>query len=734
MKSKWFKHILFCMVMISILLTYTKNLMAFSGKVHERINEEAILQNKESISNYIMGYTGLKGFKDKVRGKEILQLIKDSNNAEDWVPGDPIHSHFYNPLTNAAFTSGIGSWTPSAYARANDSSNQYSWSKARLYFYLGLTSSSDMDRMNYFYNAFEALGHVVHLLQDMAVPAHTRLDLHGPFEPFESYTSKQRNNLLYNQAPYEGSSLVSKISDAPLQLWDGGFYDETNLPVGSNTVGLAEYSAANFVSDGTIFKGQPHPMLVGITGLIGDTNCADILMGAAQPYVIMVPSGIGYDRRIYISKTSDDRVDMLAAFSFLKNATVIRGKSKGLSWNAICNRLVFLLDDAVHEDYAVTLVPHAVGYSAALMDHFFKSQIEISLPDSGVYASVPNNGNIYPYDNMNFTQITLKPKNILISGEDMSGGDVTLTVTYRLANTDPFVTGTVDVSNEVHHAIATKSGITIPKGTPVGLTFDLTNTPIPILATDVYLQIAYRGNIGTNSDEVAFGYKDISEPTPVDHFNNMDKTCLNSNWYDAGSAQAIAIVDKNGNHIADSPNEWDVYTHNVTDVYLRYSPINNPLPASSTENLSSIAWINAGGFNRALYILTDYEFNYSDLFSQLKTTTDDKFRHPSGPTIFTGTAIKRQTEFVSSNSCDKEINKCYLQRNPGFYEFRGSNMWWGAGTILINNGYPTNDCPFSQLNPIPNPSKPAMVQSQPQKGVVVSTPAYGEPRFVPLSR
>ncbi|MBF0592612.1 MAG: hypothetical protein HQL02_11050 [Nitrospirae bacterium] len=728
MKSKWFKHILFCMVMVSILLTYNNNLMAFSGKVHKRITEKAILQNKAEISNYITGYTGLKGFKVKVRSVEILKLIKDSNDAEDALfttPNNLLYSHFYNPLTNSTFPN-IS--IPSAYARANESSNQYSWSKARLYFYQGLTSSGNMDRTNYFYKAFEALGHVVHLIQDVAVPAHTRLDLHGPLELFEWYTSVHIDDLVYDQVPYRGLSLDSKISDAPLKLWDGDFYTPTYLPVGSNTVGLAEYSAANFFSEGTIFKGQPRPRL------IGDTDCASKVMNPTSASIVYLPGGRGgIDYRIYVSKTFGDQVNNLAAFSILKNAIKLKGLAKGLSGDAICNQLVFLLDDAIHEDYAATLVPRAVGYSAALMDHFFRNQIEISLPDSGVYASVPNNGSLYPYPNMNFTQITLKAKNILLSGEDMSGGDVTLIVTYRIAQKDPFVTGPVDVSNEISHAIVTKSGVTIPKdpAPPVELTFDLTSNPIPILATDVYLQLAYKGVIGAKTDEVAFGYKDISEPTPADFFNNMDKICLNSNWYDAGSQAALAAVDSNGNRIA---NFWDVYAHNAQNFYLRYSTLDNPINASSTEKIASVPLINAGEHKRVLYFLSDYEFNYSLRYSAASTATGDTFRHPSNVFLFQGTGIKRQTEFMSGYNCDQDIRNCYVQMYPAFYRFRNVDMWGGSGAILTNNGYPTDDCPISQLSPVLNPSTPATEQSQPQDGVTVGVPVYVEPRFITLQR
>ncbi|KJU87479.1 conserved hypothetical protein, secreted [Candidatus Magnetobacterium bavaricum] len=706
MKSKWFKHILFCMVIISILLTYAKNVMPFSGSVHKRITEEAILQNKAEISNYITGYTGLNAFRVEFHRVKILAKIKDSNSDEDLMFSlpllvtimDSLYGHFYNPLTNAAFTSWPGNLFPSAYARANDSSNQYSWPNARLYFYQGLTSSSDMDRMSYFYKAFEALGHVVHLLQDVAVPAHTRLDLHGvPSDLFEGYTSAIEDDLVYEQVPYKGSILNSMIPNAPLQLWDGDFYTATSLPAGSNKVGLAEYSAANFVSADTIFKEQPRP------SLIDDTDCVNKVLNTSSASFVYIPINIpgpigASDRRMYVSKISGDPVNKLAAFSILTNATKLKGIAQGLSGNEICKKLVFLLDDAIHDDYAATLVPRAVGYSKTLMDHFFNSQIEISLPDNGVYASVPNNGSTYPYPNMNFTQITLKAKNILLSGEDMSGGDVTLVVTYRIAKADPFVTGPVDVTYWLQYAIATKSNIAIPKNNPVQLTFDLTNTPIPILATDVYLQLAYKGKIGLNSDEVAFGYKDISEPTPADFFNNMDKICLNNNWYDAGSPAALAaLVLNTSNRIASF---WDVYAHNARNFYLRLSTLNNPIKASSTENIASIpSLFIAGEHIRLLYFLSDYDFNYSLRYSAASTAAEDTVWHSSTVYLFQGAGIKRQTDFVQNYSCNVDLYNCYVQRYPAFYKFRNVDMWSGSGAILANEGYPANyNCPLSQLN------------------------------------
>ncbi|KJU83950.1 secreted protein [Candidatus Magnetobacterium bavaricum] len=254
MKSKWF---MMCVITLSILLTYTGNLMAFKTEVHPLIADKAILQNASKIEGYITGYTGLFQRKDEINNMTFSKWIKKGCEKEDTEPKyliDILCSHFYNPLTNEAFTTGVCSGTDSAYRWVNnDQENKWSWANARKYFYNGLTLSTEKDRNKAFADAFRALGQAVHLLQDMAVPAHTRLSLHIA-DLFEVYTYEHINDLEYTQVPYRGSSLNLSILLAPRQLWDGDFYTATALPVGSNTVGLAEYSAANFFSRRTIFK------------------------------------------------------------------------------------------------------------------------------------------------------------------------------------------------------------------------------------------------------------------------------------------------------------------------------------------------------------------------------------------------------------------------------------------------------------------------------------------------
>jgi hypothetical protein len=72
------------------------------------------------------------------------------------------------------------------------------------------------------------------------------------------------------------------------------------------------------------------------------------------------------------------------------------------------------------------------------------------------------------------------------------------------------------------------------------LEFDFSNDPIPVNATDLTLQVAYRGQIGFETDGIAVGSMDVSEPNYFTQWNNTD-------WYfDYG-------VWKNPDQVTDAP-------------------------------------------------------------------------------------------------------------------------------------------------------------------------------------
>jgi hypothetical protein len=364
------------------------------------------------------------------------------------------------------------------------------------------------------------------------------------------------------------------------------------------------------------------------------------------------------------------QTERLAAYSYFWDNSGLIPETKWL----------YHLDDFVYEDYADNLIPRAVGYSAALLDYFFRGKMEISLPTAGIYATTNDAG-------VGFTQITLFAKNTTSNGDEMTGGTIELVVKYKLAQSDPFQSTQVGKSEFRYIVVPEANNITsIPRDSRVELTFDLSQTPLPVNATDVYLQLVYHGKLGSEDGAVAVGFKDISEPTPIDVFNNMDKICINNGtstgWYDAGSQSAIQLVDKNGDHIAYGTDEWDVYPHDLTLYVKFYNSSIEPEYASPSSYDYLIENLPAGAPMRALYVLGDEKVDYS--FYTVRTAVDanDYWGHVDFLSLYYGDTVKNQEGDF-----------------PVLYNFRNFKMWSGAGFIYINPSYPDDNaqCPLNGL-------------------------------------
>ncbi|MBI4697890.1 MAG: hypothetical protein HY758_02995 [Nitrospirae bacterium] len=468
------------------------------------------------------------------------------------------------------------------------------------------------------------------------------------------------------------------------QFYDTNSYDGYNASAGINQ-GLAEYTNANFFSNDTLFAAEqysfgnkhyfPYPKK-------SSTNLQEYLNQNLLPEVIVGEDNIP-DTSFWIKKERDgEEIEHFVRPGYF---------TKYINPFISLYYRTFFRDDKCHEDYAQKLIPRAVGYSAGLLNYFFRGNIEITLPDTGVYGKTDNPAN-------GFTEVKLLAKNITTNNEEMPNGSIELVIKYKLALSDPFQSGMVDTAEEYTYIVVSeKDGKnTIPRDNAVELTFDLTQNPIPLWATDVYLQIVFKGKLGMEEGAVAVGLKDISEPTPIDVYNNNDKICINGMWYEAGSDSAIAQVDANDDGRAWTVyengqwyEEWDVYQHDIKNMYIRFSPVTDPKNASPTDYSYHTSNIPAGSLKRALFILTDYGFKYSFYITRTIPDPDDWWGHLPSQSIYPGTAIGRQTNYIDGS---------YVDTYPVFYNFRGSDMWWGGGLIYINWPYPADSqCILSLL-------------------------------------
>lgn len=391
------------------MILFQENLDAYSTDVHEEITIRVIGQNIQTFDNYFRDL----GFADGVRGlvnkKQIRQWIEQGSWNEDYVIPikDLPASHYHNPYTNRGLTEGGIEIGKSAYDRANDLTNYWGWKKARWNFYTGLTSTEKVWRDLSLAHSFKALGHVMHLVQDMSVPAHTRDDMHF-IEPYESYTDNKIKGLNYNQVPfpYWNASISPKSPNAPKQFWDLDSYTGA-VAYDGGYIGLSEYTHANFLSKDTIFKYFPHP-----DPAPPNTNYYDF---GLLPYTVITTPGNINHNTFYITGYGKQHLAALKYFA-------------GELWNLPIPlprvyQLTLHLDKECYKEYAQYLVPRTVGYSAGLLDYFFRGKLQVT--------AVP----IFYKNAIQYLRV--KIKNMTPTKEVMTDGQFTLTYNYRPTGGSP---------------------------------------------------------------------------------------------------------------------------------------------------------------------------------------------------------------------------------------------------------------------------------------------------------
>jgi len=319
-----------------------------------------------------------------IKGKRIRQWIGFGGGHED-VPCSGFgvvvcrsKHHFHNPLKpwdQAGFSWPLFPDGESSVRWAQEPNQlvggKWSWFDGRRYFYEALTTPSPSEREQAWAKTFQALGQVIHLVQDASVPAHSRNDFHPTFN-YELWVERvrQREGAKFDaivMSPHFPDLSILTLPPNPLasipiaKFWDTDLYDGSNPEVtGSAAIGLSEYSNANFLSEDTQYKGFPFPAKTSVE------QRPDLIPDPRDPTRLVI--------RLYDWKVADgDTGYRLATVGAVRKyvTTHFPEESRRLDRPG--------LDARVYEDYMRRLLPRAVGYSAALLDYFFRGRIEARL-------------------------------------------------------------------------------------------------------------------------------------------------------------------------------------------------------------------------------------------------------------------------------------------------------------------------------------------------------------------
>lgn len=266
---------------------------------------------------------------------------------------------------------------------------EFSLEDARTLLYEALTSNPASVRAQKLGRSFETVGHVIHHLQDMAQPQHVRNDPHLFEALYEKYVKDHPATLnLSGYAP---------VTFDWTQESARAFWAEGQSGIGA---GIAEFTSRNFVSTDTNLVAspvgtvptdaeiQPNP-LYPFPGPGAHVHVEEwsTLMGSLPPPAnnFFVPSAL--DGKLVFVETPV--VDYLRPQALTNPRTTTWGlydadlAARGLTARFTQNRFNF------HEAQYL-LLPRAVGYSAGLIDYFFRGIAQSNGPAIRLTAGAAN--------------------------------------------------------------------------------------------------------------------------------------------------------------------------------------------------------------------------------------------------------------------------------------------------------------------------------------------------------
>ncbi|MCK9418016.1 MAG: hypothetical protein M0R70_01400 [Nitrospirae bacterium] len=383
-----------------LIIYYANSAIGFDNeRTHRDLTAKAVdnfATNSNSYLKVILGFTD--GVSSVLNGNTILWWLTEGSFLED-TPNCRASNHFHNPLkpwnesamsdeplwldiwcygwkpwySNIVWATGYQAPGSPVIQR---NSQTMGWENAREYYYSALTSPTGTAREINFAKTFQAVGQVVHLLEDMAVPAHVRNDFrshltyHGitsmnPIKwfgnPFEDYI--KGNPDLISSAT-KTIELPAFSNPRVTDYWDTD-------QIGS-VLGLAEFTNANYFSDSTIPNNNPTSEHIYTSPQINIDSinqylCTDYLPGSNTPTK-------------YVSRkqcpADQSSVDHFAALSLINSEVETAGNNPQIKevW----------LDNNVHNTYAKELLPRAIGYSAGLLNYFFRGKLGITQVSGGI--------------------------------------------------------------------------------------------------------------------------------------------------------------------------------------------------------------------------------------------------------------------------------------------------------------------------------------------------------------
>ena len=377
---------------------------AYKEGTHQAISNVAVSSPTCVADNYLKQQLVIPdGINTSVGGQTLVQRLEQGAHDEDG--GSRPLNHFYNPINNSGLND-LSSGAPSMVWAYDHGDNDRDWRGTRDAYHRSFTSASKAQRQTEMGNTFYNLGHVIHLVQDLAQPQHTRNDAHltgFPGAPYEQYcldhygTAGAVGTLGTVAVPSfaNATSVLEGVPGSFAGYWDTSQYTgQPGFTVFGSTPGLAEYSNAYFITDDTMFgtfntgflrrPGMPG-LRVRLTESMGNNSTA-AKHQFRHPSLFNTNLASFYPASVTSVDLQREGEDLAGAVHYV--SLMVRDSS-GAVLQSMPNLFMIndnsFFDDEIgfdatcYQTWAENLIPRAVAYSTGLMNYFFRGKIDIQV-------------------------------------------------------------------------------------------------------------------------------------------------------------------------------------------------------------------------------------------------------------------------------------------------------------------------------------------------------------------
>jgi len=324
-------------------------------------------QQSDGVSDWNQTFNGAYNYQDIIEAGSILE---DSMYSDGLFSGDGrFNNHFYDPQHGGkGLTIGFGrrvnalQWTTFGWR------NSYNYEQAILYYDMAFSEASPERRNMWEAMMLVSVGFILHMVNDMNVPAHTRDDSHPFHEPLEKYMRGGekgtedigfyvRENSIRDHLNIGAVNEINKYDNFAEYMITEATYTSTHFVTENTALPLKSYD-----------NNATHP------------NANDVILGELQQLEY------GLTKGYYISKENGQKL-------------AIHLNSKLLD---LLNDLTNLIppitasfdgDNSVLEENGAFLVRRAIANAKGFVEYFFRGQIEVKVTNDGIVVKNISNPN-----------------------------------------------------------------------------------------------------------------------------------------------------------------------------------------------------------------------------------------------------------------------------------------------------------------------------------------------------